>query len=195
MKIIRRESTEFQTSEWSGGSSTELFIHPGDSKLIQRDFEVRLSTAEIRQSESTFTKLPGIKRHLMILEGEILLMHENQPSKKMYPNDTTFFLGDWHTSSSGLCKDFNVMTSGSVESAILPLQIIQDSCVPIPLSDSWKSMLIYCISGKASLQSNMDTYSMQENCLLIATAFNNEDLQICAQSNSQMVITFLTNEL
>lgn len=111
MKIIPKSIQ--QTTEWSGGTTTELAIYPPESSYVNRDFAFRISTATVETEHSTFTSLPDYNRILMILKGELEISHVDQYTKKLGPFDTDLFDGGWHTTGKGLVTDFNVMYSQS----------------------------------------------------------------------------------
>lgn len=71
MRIIRE--TDFNVSEWSGGVTRELFIYPTGSTLSARDFDLRVSSAIIRQPASKFSDFTGFTRYIMPLDGDIRL--------------------------------------------------------------------------------------------------------------------------
>lgn len=97
-----------KTSSWSGGETTEIAIFPCESNYLARDFAWRISSATITASESDFTLLPGYMRHLMILDGKIEFIHNNE-IKFLGKYDTVFFDGATSTKSKGICKDFNLI--------------------------------------------------------------------------------------
>lgn len=105
-------SSTFNTTNWSGGTTTELFIWPEHSSYAARDFEFRLSRATVNIETSTFTPLAGFKRTLMVLTGEMELNHEGQHSCVLKPFEVDQFDGGWTTHSKGKCSDFNLMCSG-----------------------------------------------------------------------------------
>jgi len=41
-------SANFKTSNWSGGTTTQLFIYPPTAEYLQRNFIFRLSTASVK---------------------------------------------------------------------------------------------------------------------------------------------------
>jgi len=100
-----------RTTAWAGGTTSELYIYPENSFYAERNFSFRISTASIEADESIFTKLPGIKRHLMLLEGDLILTHEEHHRITLSPLEKDFFMGDWTTRSEGKCIDFNLMTA------------------------------------------------------------------------------------
>lgn len=106
-KIIRRE--EQLLSTWSGGTTRQIFIYPEGSDYAKREFDFRLSTATVDCESSTFTPLPGVHRHLMILEGELEICHQGRYRKKLASLEQDEFEGDWQTLSFGKVVDFNLM--------------------------------------------------------------------------------------
>ena len=113
MQIIRK--ADIQTSNWSGGTTSELFIFPTTSNYKDLSFGFRLSRATIEVEESVFTPLPNVKRQLMLLDGELELEHKGHHSKKLKPLQFDTFSGDWHTKSIGKATDFNLMTLGDTK--------------------------------------------------------------------------------
>ncbi len=97
------------TVRWTSGTSTEMFIHPADGSFAERRFVFRISTATVEAEESTFTFFEGITRHLMILKGELELIHEDRYTKPLKPYDQDTFSGEWSTRSRGRVTDFNLM--------------------------------------------------------------------------------------
>ena len=69
MNIDIYKDGDFKTTEWSGGSTTELFIYPPTSNYESRNFDFRISSATVEIEQSNFTKLPEISRQLMVLKG------------------------------------------------------------------------------------------------------------------------------
>ena len=110
VKTVRR--SELGSKKWSGGITTQLAIWPEGADYASRKFDWRISSAVVEEDESTFTKLPGIHRWLMLLSGGIELTHESMETKFMKPlADVSEFEGEWTTTSKGRCVDFNLMTA------------------------------------------------------------------------------------
>ena len=106
------DGKNFQTQRWSGGTTTELFIFPEKSSYALRNFEFRLSMATVETEESDFTPLPDIFRKTLILEGNIMLSHNNESPKVFGRHSVASYEGGWSTKSTGKCTDFNLMTKG-----------------------------------------------------------------------------------
>lgn len=107
IEIIRKN--QHKTSNWSGGTTTELYIYPKDAVYSERDFKWRLSSAKVEVEKSTFTLLPGISRLIMIVEGELILEHDRHHNAILREFQQDSFSGDWTTTSFGRVTDFNLM--------------------------------------------------------------------------------------
>ena len=107
IELLKREHQP--TSHWAGGTTTQLAICPKSATLVEKNFQWRLSSAKVEIEESTFTSFPGIWRHLMVLEGELRLVHEGHHETILKPYEQDRFSGDWTTRSFGRVKDFNLM--------------------------------------------------------------------------------------
>lgn len=105
---IFREN-QYKTSDWSGGTTTELYIYPKDSLYGDRNFRWRLSSAKVAVEQSIFTTLPGISRLIMVIEGELLLEHEGHHNARLKAFEQDSFSGEWITRSFGKVIDFNLM--------------------------------------------------------------------------------------
>lgn len=111
-EIIKQAS--YKVSQWSGGSTTEIFLAPRDGSYAERRFDVRISSATVELEESDFTPLEGVKRYLTILEGTMELTFQEEPQRQvvLQPYEVVEFLGDVPTHSVGTARDFNLMLKG-----------------------------------------------------------------------------------
>ncbi len=138
-----------KTSDWHGGSTTEIYIYPEGATYQQRNFQFRISTATIEISESTFTSLPGIRRKIMILDGQIQLTHRGNYSKQLNKFDTDSFLGDWETVSLGYATDFNLMLTHPFEGEIIAKTLHSPDTFEIITPPDTFTILLYCHKGTA----------------------------------------------
>ena len=107
IELVRHHDQRIST--WSGGTTTEIAIYPPDAVYRRRDFLWRISSARVDTETSTFTSLPGYRRLLMVLEGDMTLRHEGHHCARLTPFQQDAFSGAWTTSSGGRARDFNVM--------------------------------------------------------------------------------------
>ena len=122
MKLKRIPKESYKTSKWSGGTTTEFYIYPENGSYAERRFDVRISSATVDDEESVFTRLEGVYRSLMILDGEIVLS-VNGEKRRLAPYEHTEFTGEDDTRSIGYARDFNLMTrkkGGYTEKVSLP---------------------------------------------------------------------------
>lgn len=113
---------DWKVSSWSGGTTSELYIHPKDASFKKGNYSLRISIATVEVEKSTFTPLVDVDRVLTVLEGEIELIHEGHHSAILKQYDQDVFSGDWLTKSFGKVRDFNVMTKNNeVETNVLKL--------------------------------------------------------------------------
>lgn len=122
IQIIRK--AEQKTSNWSGGTTTELAIYPKHASYAKRNFVWRLSSAIVNTEESIFTSLPGFWRLIMIIEGEMLLKHEGHHDIYLKPFEQDSFSGGWITRSyGGKVRDFNLMIAEGYNGELKAIEI------------------------------------------------------------------------
>jgi environmental stress-induced protein Ves len=148
MKIISKANQSI--SNWSGGTTTELFIFPPETEYAKRDFLFRISTANVEAETSTFTPLPDYTRILMILKGELTLTHEEQYSKHLVPFKTDIFNGAWKTSAVGKVTDFNIMFAENMDAQLTALNVHPE--IPLSFSPTKTFCFGYLISGNVSIK-------------------------------------------
>ena len=155
--IRHKNSSEYNTSNWSGGTTTELGIGPEGSRYADREFLWRISSATVDLEESTFTALPDYDRIIMTLEGEIDLCHNDGEWMHLKAFETHSFDGGDDTVSRGKVVDFNLMTrKGAAGGEMIPLLFQNDGTVieiNEVLSDinSYHEIMIYCYRGQMTV--------------------------------------------
>lgn len=115
MKLTLSRPSDRTTAQWAGGTTTQLAIHPPKAEYTKFNFLFRLSTATIEVPESTFTFMPGVTRHLMILDGALDIDHKGRYKKHLPQYGYDVFDGEWPTTAKarlnteGKVVDFNLM--------------------------------------------------------------------------------------
>ncbi len=117
-KIIK--NNQYKTSNWSGGTTTELFIYPENSTYEHKNFTWRISSATVDLDTSKFTVLSDYQRIIMVLKGNLVLSHDGIESISLNELEQYEFDGGINTESMGKVTDFNLMMkkdlcSGKVE--------------------------------------------------------------------------------
>lgn len=151
MRVEVRRQKQYKTSGWSGGSTTELYLYPEDGDYAKRDFKIRVSSAAVETEESHFTSLPGVRRNLMILEGEMKLVHNGTNAREMKPYDIDTFLGSWDTVSYGKVRDFNLMVQGDTEGAMYVYRVKEERKLSWPMGNGGQKVMLYVAEGKGEL--------------------------------------------
>lgn len=114
LRVFR--ANEVVLSKWSGGTSQQYYVYPENTTYAERNFAFRISvaTAELDTAMS-YSYLPGITRHLVMLEGVSRVTHVGQYEVVMHPyEEIDVFDGSWSSSAIGKVTDLNLMlTKGS----------------------------------------------------------------------------------
>lgn len=155
-------------SHWTGGTSSQICIYPETAQYQKRDFLFRVSTATADTEElSPYTPLPGVTRHLLMLEGSAVVHHSGHYSRTMTPyQEIDTFDGGWESFAAGKVRDFNLMCR---ESCCGELSVLSSdtslSC------DGWSHLLLYCGKGEAEVHGREEALLLHaEDALLISPA-------------------------
>lgn len=177
IKIIKKEDQSI--SKWSGGMTTQLDIYPEDALYSERNFLWRISSAVVELPESVFTHLPGIKRIIMPINGELYLEHEGRYKKLLKPFEQDCFSGDWTTRSRGKVIDFNLMMrncSGRIETYTVP----SGSCNNISLERfedniNYITDVFYILGEKAEFNVDNRNINVEDRELIWLLRTNDSD--------------------
>jgi environmental stress-induced protein Ves len=192
MKINHIKAEYFKINNWSGGTTTELFIYPPESIFKEQKFSFRLSKATIETEHSQFTPLPGINRTLLILEGETLLVHKNHHSKKLAKFDTDNFKGDWETNSIGACTDFNLMTNDKVTGLVKGQTHLENQKIDVTLNENYTWVFIYVNEGKIKSLIKDNDFEISSGDLLILEEFGSQTIHFDCLEKSDLVFVKLS---
>ncbi len=189
-KIIASEN--FKPTNWSGGTTTELFIFPSTTNYQQRNFLFRLSTATVETEKSDFTPLAGISRKLMVLAGQININHQDHHTKQLNKFEVDAFEGDWKTSSIGKCTDFNLMTIGKTTGELTAIFIEKEKQVNYNMNNNCDWFIVYIYSGKVSIDLNNKKTIINKGDLLVFNKPTIRNLEIKSTENSELVFSKIT---
>lgn len=193
MKFIHQKSSEIEVKYWNGGTTTQLTIFPEGSDYLKRNFNFRISTASIEINESEFTILPEIKRKLMVLEGEIELIHAGQYRKKLKKFEQDEFSGEWHTKCVGKAIDFNLMTRGLTHGEIKAFKIQEKACLEFEVPEDIHFVGIYLFNGDIEIQAKDETISSEKGDFIQIFTSNILTIKFFANTNTEVVVTLISN--
>lgn len=189
-KIIA--SDNFKPVNWSGGTTTELFIFPLTADYRLRNFQFRLSKSTVETDKSDFTSLPGVSRKLMVLSGKITLCHEEHHSRQLNKFEVDEFEGDWKTSSIGKCSDFNLMTVGQTTGDLQAHVIKEKQFMDYEIKKNCEWLFIYVHSGKVSIDINNEITIISKNDLLVLNNLTIKNLEINGIEYSELVFSVIS---
>lgn len=186
IQIIRKN--ELLTTEWSGGTTTQLLIYPKDSKYSERNFKWRVSSAKVEVEKSEFTHLPNIFRILMVLDGELILQHEGKEKVELKAFEQDSFMGDLKTKSFGKVTDFNLMMSEGCSGKIESIKLNPKSSINIILNNKdvkseFITDIFYVVNGDIDLIMKNESYSISEGDLFYINRQDNEEEYIFNLNN------------
>jgi environmental stress-induced protein Ves len=174
--------------KWSGGITTQLYIFPENADYNKSNYLFRISTATVEAESSTFTKLLGISRILLILDGSIEIHHENKYKKPLDKFDTDEFEGDWGTSAIGKCTDFNIMTRKSTKSELFATIIKKDEKYSYSFKSKFDFLFLYVYAGELEIYFENNKQLLKKGDF-IEINNNIELLNITTLDNSEIVIS------
>ncbi len=175
--MIRRLcKDDYITSEWSGGTTTQIAIYPESEKYVDRNFLWRISSATIDVDVSDFTLLYDYNRFIATLDKGIEL-HQDGEVYKLEPLEIHYFDGGMSTKSFGRCRDFNLMLRKDMCSATV--RLIDERISLISSSKGAMDIILFCICGSSIITFGEDVLTIQQNETIIVS---NEIVDISLES-------------
>lgn len=118
MNIEVIKLTEYKEFEWSGGKTTEFFIHPRGANFRDRNFDYRLSSATFTGTQSKFSDFSGYQRYILPLKGCLSLQRDGKPKVWLKSYESFAFSGRDEIDSENTfdCEDFNFIVREDVPS-------------------------------------------------------------------------------
>lgn len=144
-KITKKQ---FKTTEWSGGTSSEVYIYPESSDFLESNYEARISLAKVDVDKSSFSPLPRVERTLTVLEGEHFLSVNDRGFVPVLQYTPVTFYGGDKTESKGKALNFNFMKKTQKPHEVNIMQA--GSSEKIVLIPKFERTLFFVINGKAS---------------------------------------------
>lgn len=187
-KLLHIKKTQLKTATWAGGTTTQLFIFPESAEYTKFNFDFRISYATVEVPESTFTFMPGVTRHLMILKGVLDIDHTDRYQKQLNRFDIDVFDGEWPTKAKGKVTDFNLMTrgktTGHIESHLLPAAGSK-SILP---DKNFNYTGIYLFAGFMNVKAGHDNLIMNEGDFVLFTTEIVEQIELNTSSPCEIII-------
>lgn len=178
MRILTE--TDFLISDWSGGTTTQLFIFPEGTTLGERNFDWRISSAVVEAEESEFTSFDGYERILIPLKGKLEMEHQ-APNGVIEQNVDEFqlarFNGSWPTKGKGKLTDFNLIFKPNYHPKVKVTWFSEDTSLDLETITS----ILFLQSGAFVLDSQM----IQSPALLVNNS--HEKSEITCKAGSRII--------
>lgn len=164
MNYKHLRASDYVTSTWSGGTTTQLGIAPAGTVYADRDFLWRVSSATVDLEVSDFTALPDYDRLIATVEGSIDVTHNGGAVIGLSPYQVHSFDGGWQTRSVGRCRDFNLMTRkgqcfGQMIAVTAPGTVrVDDAAGAYANTDA----ILYCGHGTVQVALEGETVTLQQ---------------------------------
>jgi environmental stress-induced protein Ves len=196
LNIKKLSSTNFKTTSWSGGSTTELFIYPPEADFQQRDFDFRLSTATVEVLASNFTPLQDVSRTLMVLEGQMTLSHQNHHSKTLNNFEVDHFDGGWQTQSKGRCVDFNLMTKGQTSGKLEHITVEMNTNSVCNIESNYNKLFLFAYSGAINLILGNEHLSLNKGEMLVLALneFESNEINLEALEDADLGLIYVKSD-
>ena len=182
---------DYTVSRWTGGTTTQLAIFPPDASYGARDFLWRVSSAAVEDERSTFTPLPDYDRRLMLLDGSLLLRHDDGEPLRLDAFQVHAFDGGAATESQGRCRDFNLMLrKGRCRGELRPVRFAGAGEAQLPPLDgdfSHHVLLLYCAAGRGQASLAGELCTLAEGESLLAEDIGNAALRLTVPGPADFV--------
>ncbi len=189
MSIQQIKKSQLQTTTWAGGTTTQLAIYPATAEYKSFNFDFRISYATVEVPESTFTFMPGVTRHLMILKGSLEINHIDRYQKTLEKFDLDIFNGEWPTKAKGRVSDFNLMTrgttSGSLESLILPAGISK----ALSINEKHSHTGLYLLSGRLTVKLKTEDLKMEAGDFILFNKITSQICMLTANTTCEIIVS------
>ena len=150
------KQSDYSTTRWSGGTTTQLAIAPEGAQYAGRDFLWRISSAQVELEHSDFTPLPDYDRFLAVLDGHLELKVGDEERTPLPCLTVRSFDGGLPTQSWGKCTDFNLMVrKGQGQGAVHLLRLPASGTATLTPETSGTyptlTLALFCVSGALNL--------------------------------------------
>lgn len=141
MKKIKK--SEFITTDWSGGTTSEIYISPADSSVSKRNFDYRISSATCDLDKSVFTDYSGFTRYITPLDGDMKIMNSEE-EVNLKPYEVYEFKGSDSVTGYSKVRDYNLIIKSELDGDMYSLKVKETREV----ENTSKEMIIFNFNSK-----------------------------------------------
>lgn len=192
MKFTQSSAKERTTAKWAGGTTTQLAIFPEGAEYTKFNFLFRLSTATVEVPESTFTFMPDVTRHLMILDGTLDIDHKGRYKKHLPKFGYDVFNGEWPTTAKGEVTDFNLMVRENYVGKLQAIALRDRQEETVTFRRKVKFSGVYLLTGSVRVISGTNATEMKQGDFLFCDHENEEQIMhMQATSFSELILAIV----
>jgi uncharacterized protein len=188
-KITRK--SDLITNDWAGGTTTQLAIYPASAEYQKFNFDFRISFATVAVESSTFTFMPGVTRHLLMLDGRLFLEHVDRYNLELNKFDQTTFSGEWETKAQEKVTDFNLMTRGAANGKLEYLRLEKGKTKNLELTGENHFLGIYLPKGKLKLESGDEISGLHPGDFCFHHGIKSSPMLLTAEEHSDIIISWV----
>lgn len=177
--------SDLKTATWAGGTTTQLAIYPRTAEYQKFNFDFRISYATVEVEESTFTFMPGVTRHLMILKGSLDIDHIDRYAKHLEKFDMDVFDGEWPTKARGKVTDFNLMTRGTAKGEVQALNMNINETKELSLDIDRTG--IYLLKGNMQVVFNSENIFLDEGDFILFERESRSSITLEANEDCEVI--------
>ena len=189
-------ASEFITTQWSGGATTQIAIAPEGANYANRDFLWRISSATVELKSSDFTPLPDYERFLSTLKGEVQVQHDGGSPIMLTPGKIHRFDGAVATHSEGTCTDFNLMLrKNACKGEMRCLHLGEMGSIHLSRTlggnDAATTFVIYCAAGNGEVSIGDESSLIEKG---EAVLIENSEPTVHCKESSMFLLCEIVNE-
>lgn len=183
---------DYEVGTWAGGTTTQLAIYPVGADYKKRDFLWRLSSATVDLEESDFTPLPDYDRTLIVLDGEVVIVHKGVRAIRLRQYEQDRFSGAYDTKSYGCIVDFNLMVRKGSE-GFCEVITLKEEITPLEIKDYIECDCMcqgfYCAEGFAVIEFGEESLLVKQGELLVTEGLKEEAENFAVMGEGKIIRT------
>ena len=169
-----------------------MAIFPQNAKYLDRNFIWRLSTATCDLEETTFSKLPNYDRVLLVLEGNVVLAHQDVRAIRLGELEQDSFDGAYHTKSFGKITDYNLMVAKGNKGLLDVITAKEESTELTFAAEEGEGfdrfdVTLYCRDGYATVTIGTETFMLMPGQQMVASCTPAEEIKMSVMGDGTLV--------
>lgn len=193
VRCIYTQKENQEVTDWGGGATIQLSVYPQNCSgghLLEYIFEITSST--VIYDTTDFTQFYGYKRLLMVIEGEMTLIHGDGKTVHLGKYEYDCFDGNDKTRSMGKATDYEIVIKNDDYAELKVFEMKKSCSMPIDnmTNPNYHDCCqgIYCHMGAVTVIVNNSTYEMGQGEQLSVFYGNMKKPDISVQANVNSVI-------